>query len=91
MGSRRASKGSWHIHLVSYWPRVRKLDERVPYGDIDAPVSIVLDALEAVGAIDDDVRVVSAELHKRYDPDDPRIEIMLTPTVQTLVRQNTDS
>lgn len=71
--------GAWHVDCVAYFPRVRKLDVRVAFGDIDAAVSAALDALEICGAIDDDVRFVTGWLEKHVDPDRPRLELRLRP------------
>lgn len=81
-GSPRVSVGEWHIDCVSYFARVRHLDIDLPFGDVDASVSCVLDALQLCGAIDDDVRFVSACLSKHVDAEHPRIEIRIRPAQQ---------
>jgi Holliday junction resolvase RusA-like endonuclease len=70
--------GEWGIEIISYWPRLRRLDLNFPYGDIDASPTPVLDALvKGAHLFDDDVRVAPMASDREYDPDNPRIEVML--------------
>jgi Holliday junction resolvase RusA-like endonuclease len=69
--------GSWSITVLACWPRQRHLDVSLPFGDVDAPVSAVLDALEACGCIDDDVRFVKQVARKAYSKDSPRTVIVI--------------
>lgn len=69
--------GCWRILIHSVWSRQRHLDTSVPLGDVDAPVSAVLDALQEIDALDDDARVVEQAATKSYDPSNPRVIITL--------------
>jgi Holliday junction resolvase RusA-like endonuclease len=71
--------GAWHVDCVAYFKRTRKLDVPVAFGDVDAAVSAALDALQACGAVDDDVRFVTGWLEKHVDSSRPRLELMLRP------------
>lgn len=57
-GFPKIDTGTWHLVVRSTWPRTRHLDVDVPLGDVDAPVSAVLDALQEAGILDDDARVL---------------------------------
>lgn len=60
--------GIWVVEIIAWWPRRRDLgDVKVPFGDIDAPVSSVLDALEAAGVVDNDMRFAGMVASRRYD------------------------
>lgn len=63
--------GRWVLLVESVWDRQRHLDEgiSVPMGDVDAPLSAVLDAMQEAGLLDDDVRVVQQAAEKRYGPE----------------------
>lgn len=77
-GTNGRVRGRVIIAIVAYWPRQRHIDGGpFPFGDIDAPISCVLDGLQAIGAIDDDVRVTRLAAEKEYDPDNPRTEILI--------------
>jgi len=71
--------GRWRLLLECGWPRKTELDDGlvVPFGDVDAPVSSVLDALQVCGVLDDDARVFEQASTKFYDPKDPRVIITL--------------
>jgi Holliday junction resolvase RusA-like endonuclease len=71
------ASGTWRILIHSLWPRQRHLDADVPHGDVDAPVSAVLDALQEINVLDDDARVVEQASTKGHDPDRPRVIITL--------------
>ena len=77
--------GAWSLIVNAYWDRQRRnltklipLGVDVPLGDWDAPVSAIGDALEEIGALDDDVRICTALVSKHYDKQNPRLEIELT-------------
>lgn len=80
-GIPRLTFGVWGACIVSFWPRLRHLEDRsVPYGDVDAPGTAVLDALaspEGAHLFDDDVRVAPLLLDRQHDPANPRIEVLL--------------
>ena len=83
------ASGQWHATIDSYWPRRRYLGTAhgLPLGDVDAPISCILDALaptEATrrrlrvhGIFDDDARVISVAARKFLDKDNPRVEVTL--------------
>lgn len=58
--------GTWRLRVTAIWPRRRTIGGTVvPFADVDAPVSAVLDALQRCGALDDDVRVIELFADKR--------------------------
>lgn len=65
------------IEVTAYWPRCRHLPDtgELAFGDVDAPLKAVLDAMETAGLYDDDCRAVELLARKRYDKDNPRIEV----------------
>jgi len=77
--------------VTAYWPRKHgKLArvERLAFGDVDAVIKATLDPLQdwygkgkrkkpGAGIYDDDARVVESTLRKRYDRDNPRIEVVI--------------
>lgn len=74
--------GRWGVEIVTYWGRQRHLKnehgeaESFPFGDIDAPITPLLDALtHGAHVFDDDVRIGPATLDREVDPDYPRIEV----------------
>lgn len=71
--------GRWRLLIEAGWKRKTELDDGlvVPLGDVDAPVSAVLDALQHCGVLDDDARVFEQASTKFYDPKDPRVIITL--------------
>lgn len=64
----KISSGTWELRVHSTWPRWRHLDVAVPLGDADAPVSSILDALQACEALDDDARVMRIVATKGQGP-----------------------
>lgn len=78
-GSPRCTSGRLVIEIDAFWGRQRHLDDGtvVPFGDWDAPLETVSDALEEVGVIDDDVRFMAAVISKAYDKATPRVEIRI--------------
>lgn len=66
-GHPKINWGEWEFWVHSMWPRFRNLDVKVPMGDADAPVSPLLDALQAAGALDDDARVMRIVASKGSD------------------------
>lgn len=63
-GHPRIEAGIWSLTVHSTWPRTRHLDQPVPLGDVDAPVSCILDAMQAAGVLDDDARIMSLAASK---------------------------
>lgn len=58
-GDKTIREGRWMLEVVSFWPTQRHLDgaEQFANGDSDAPLSMVRDALQRAGVIDDDMRL----------------------------------
>lgn len=71
------TSGCWRILIHSIWSMQRHLDIDVALGDVDAPISGVLDALQEIGALDNDARVVECAATKGHDPGRPRVLITL--------------
>ena len=81
--------GQWHATIDSYWPSKRHIGTAhdLPLGDVDAPISSILDALapsESVrrrllvhGIFDDDARIISLAARKFLDKARPRVEVTL--------------
>lgn len=70
--------GKWGVEIVAYWPRMRHLDdEDFPFGDVDAPITQVLDAVcKGAHVFDDDVRLAPLVADRGYDPENPRVEVL---------------
>jgi len=73
----KIQSGLWRLNLHAVWPRTRHLDIPTACGDVDAPISWVLDALQAAGALDDDSRIVELGATKEKGPN-PGLVITLT-------------
>lgn len=69
--------GRWRLLVESSWGRQRHLDVDVADGDVDAPVSCVLDAMQLKGLLDNDARVVELAAVKFHRHGDPRIVLTL--------------
>lgn len=71
--------GTYRVTIVGRWSRLRTLDDgtRVPYGDVDAPVSSVHDALEGAGVFDNDMRIAELAASREYDPENPGLTITI--------------
>lgn len=78
-GMPKIRAGAWSIRIKSYWARRRHLDLSTAIGDVDAPISAVLDALQECGCIDDDVRFETLTAEKYCDPENPRVEVVMEP------------
>ena len=63
-GHPKIDSGLWRLTVHSTWPRTRHLDQPVPLGDVDAPVSCILDALQEAQILDDDARVMALQATK---------------------------
>jgi len=75
----RIDYGEWAIEIFTYWKTVRHLPSgdgshilHLPNGDIDAPVTPILDAVKCA-AFDDDARISPLTSDRAVDKDDPRI------------------
>lgn len=65
------ASGTWRLRVTAIWPRRRTIGGAVvPFADVDAPISAVLDGLQRCGALDDDVRVMEVRADKRLADDD---------------------
>lgn len=69
--------GRWRILVESFWSRQRHLDVDVADGDVDAPVSAVLDAMQEAGVLDNDARVEELGAVKRWANGEPRVVLTL--------------
>lgn len=69
--------GNWEITVRSYWSKQRHLDVSFPFGDSDASIEPVRDALQHAGVLDDDVRVTRSIGESHYSKTNPRIEVEL--------------
>lgn len=78
LGIGNLASGVYEITVHSFWPKQRHLgDVSVANGDSDAALSCVKDALQMVGAIDNDARVVGDHTKSHHDKARPRTEITL--------------
>lgn len=73
----KIQSGLWRLDLHAVWPRTRHLDIPTACGDVDAPISWVLDALQSAQALDDDMRVTELRATKEKGPN-PGLIITLT-------------
>jgi Holliday junction resolvase RusA-like endonuclease len=82
-GDKTERTGIWSLEVLSVWPTERHLDPAVQLanGDADAPLSMVRDAMQRAGIIDDDMRIVHDTTHAIYVKDERR-------TVARLVRMD---
>lgn len=82
------TSGRWALSITSYMPRLRRLGAMrdLPLGDVDGPISGILDAiapgpsvrkrLGVAGILDDDARVIRVGARKFYDHN-PLVEVEL--------------
>ena len=72
--------GLWSLEVLSIWPHQRHLDGagELANGDADAPLSMVRDAMQRAGIIDDDMRIVSDRTLAIYRKDERRTIARLT-------------
>lgn len=74
----RLTFGAWRIEITAFWPRTRHLDQDFPFGDSDAPITSVMDALDKGAQLfDDDVRIGPVLADRGYDKESPSIEVLL--------------
>ena len=80
-GERTIRDGLWSLEVLSIWPNQRHLDaaHELANGDSDAPLSMVRDAMQRAGIIDDDMRIVADHTLAIYRKDQRR-------TIARLVR-----
>lgn len=78
------------VDLVTYYDRLHREGpaEGLPFGDVDATVKGVLDALEKAGTIQDDAQVMAATLLKSYDKNNPRVEVVVMTPAEYIERQS---
>lgn len=77
-GTAPISAGAWGARFVVYWPRIgRQPGREFPLGDVDAPISSVLDAIQKAGLLDDDTRIVSLAADKFHQPRQPGVYLTL--------------
>ena len=79
-GERTIRDGLWSLEVLSIWPHQRHLDGagELANGDADAPLSMVRDAMQRAGIIDDDMRIVSDRTLAIYRKDERRTIARLT-------------
>lgn len=60
--------GPVRVHLMSFWPRMKRKgpDAGLAYGDVDATIKAVLDALKKAAVVEDDGQVVECVLRKQH-------------------------
>jgi len=73
--------GRWSLDVLSIWPTQRHLDavEEFANGDADAPLSMVRDAMQRAGIIDDDMRIVADRTFAVYRKGERRTVAILRP------------
>lgn len=73
--------GAWSLELLSVWPTQRHLPDGldVPFGDSDSPLSLVRDALQYAGVVDNDIRIVADRTVHHYCKGVRRIVACLRP------------
>ena len=67
-GAPTMAHGTLEVTIVTYWPKFKRClpGALVPLGDVDAPISGILDAMEKAGVIDNDARVVRLAAEKHH-------------------------
>ncbi len=69
-GERTITAGLWSLEVLSVWPTARpgllNTGGDIANGDSDAPLSMVRDAMQRAGIIDDDMRIVSDRTFSMY-------------------------
>ena len=74
-------KWLWRLDIVSVWPTQRHHDDgtHTAFGDADAPIAMVKDALQYAGIIDDDMRIVVGSEATVYEKGVRRTVAVLRP------------
>lgn len=94
-GMPRVRRGLWVVEILAVTDRLmsklgpkdkitaktRKIDADVPDLDVDAAPSSVLDAMQEIGMLTNDVRIMDGWIRKRYSKANPRVEIVCYPYV----------
>lgn len=80
MGAKRIESGLWRIDVLSAWPTQRHHEDgtKTAFGDADAPVPMIKDALQKAGVIDDDMRIVQGSELSCYLKGERRVVAVLT-------------
>ncbi len=69
-GEQTITEGLWSLEVLSIWPTARPglkgTGDDIANGDSDAPLSMVRDAMQRAGIIDDDMRIVSDRTFSMY-------------------------
>lgn len=75
-GDKTITSGVWSLEVLSIWPthakRLKNAAADLANGDSDAPLSMVRDAMQRAGIIDDDMRIVSDRTFSLYIKDERR-------------------
>lgn len=79
-GDKTECTGVWSLEVLSIWPTERHLGDvaGLANGDADAPLSMVRDAMQRAGIIDDDMRIVTDKTHAIYTKGERRTVARLT-------------
>lgn len=71
-GTQPIAAGAWEARFAVYWPRMgRQPGREFPFGDVDAPISAMLDAIQRAGLLDDDTRIMgltATKFHRARKP-----------------------
>lgn len=86
------ASGAWSLELLSVWPTQRHLPDGldVPFGDSDSPLSLVRDALQHAGVVDNDIRIVADRAVHHYCKGVRRIVARLRPSTLDDLRLRDD-
>ena len=77
----QGGRGLWRLDIVSVWPTQRHHEDgtHTAFGDADAPIAMVKDALQYAGIIDDDMRIVVGSEATVYEKGVRRTVAVLCP------------
>ena len=78
-GAKTITSGLWSLEVFSVWPKARHHADGTDTanGDADAPISMMQDAMQRAGIIDDDMRIVSTAALASYSKDERRTVAVL--------------
>lgn len=87
------AKGAWHLEVLTVWPTQRHhaCGLKTANGDDDASVSMVKDALQAAGVLDDDMRIVTTETASIYRKGERRVIAQLHELIPGIAEERGDS